>query len=275
MPLPILDKQEDWLEMTMGAWSYQLPSEPSQPYPIPVWYRVPFHALAVPKALSLIVDGFAGAAWKLYINGQPVEETPVRSAIDSQMKAVDIAHYVCQGENMIALRLEVTGPTDGLLDFIKLVGDFRVEPGPDGKPALAAPGSAIQPADWTTQGYPFYSGTGCYRTQFSLPENISGKRVFLRANLYDDSLEVLVNGQSAGVRLWPPYDLEITGHAPARREHPRAAYRKHAGQPVGGRPAAFRAFRRTGTGDLQCLLFSPFLKEGRRRTRWKIPSRTR
>ena len=28
--------------------------------------------------------------------------------------------------------------------------------------------------------------------------------------MFDDVLEVLVNGQSAGVRLWTPYNMEIT-----------------------------------------------------------------
>jgi hypothetical protein len=28
----------------------------------------------------------------------------------------------------------------------------------------------------------------------------------------DDTLEVLVNGQRAGVRLWQPYQVELTGH---------------------------------------------------------------
>ena len=50
-----------WLSMTCGAWSYHLPAEPEAPYPIDVWYRVPFAVREVPAALDLIVDGFAGA----------------------------------------------------------------------------------------------------------------------------------------------------------------------------------------------------------------------
>lgn len=207
---PGLDTAPGWLEMTMGAWSYQLPAEPAQPYPLPVWYRVPFQVLDVPEQAALIIDGFAGSEWRLYVNGHPVEETPARSAFDAQMKALDITHYVQPGDNLIALRLVVTGPTDGLLDLVKLVGRFRVLPGPEGQPALAAPDSAVQPGDWTVQGYPFYSGVGSYCTRFTLPEAFAGQRVFLKPDLYDDTLEVLVNGQSAGVRLWPPYEIEVT-----------------------------------------------------------------
>jgi len=30
--------------------------------------------------------------------------------------------------------------------------------------------------------------------------------------MFDDALEVIVNGEQAGIRLWAPYDMEITGH---------------------------------------------------------------
>src|SRR4051794_34779575 len=32
-----VDEDGGWLEMVPGAWSYQLPTEPDRPYPIPVW----------------------------------------------------------------------------------------------------------------------------------------------------------------------------------------------------------------------------------------------
>ncbi|HZG66545.1 MAG TPA: hypothetical protein VEZ12_07360, partial [Herpetosiphonaceae bacterium] len=65
-----------WLPMVPGAWSYQLPAEPDRPYPIDVWYRASFEAAYVPPPLSLIVDGFACAAWRLWVNGKPVEAPP-------------------------------------------------------------------------------------------------------------------------------------------------------------------------------------------------------
>jgi hypothetical protein len=207
---PGLDTSAGWLEMGPGAWAYQLPAEPAQAYPIPVWYRIPFHAAHLPQKLDLIIDGFAGTEWQIYVNGEAVMQDPVRSAIDAQMKAVDISRYAQQGENLIAVRLLVSGPTGGLLDLIKLVGIFRVESGPDGQRTITVPEAQAAPTDWTKQGYPFYSGAGRYHTRFTVPANFTGKRVFLRASLFDDTLEVLVNGKSAGVRLWPPYEVEIS-----------------------------------------------------------------
>ena len=37
-----------------------------------------------------------------------------------------------------------------------------------------------------------------------------GQRVFAEPEMQDDVLEVLVNGQSAGVRLWDPYQVDVT-----------------------------------------------------------------
>jgi hypothetical protein len=75
---------------------------------------------------------------------------------------------------------------------------------------MEAPRTALQPETWTTQGYPYFSGRAIYRKRFELPDSFKGQRVFLEPEMEDDVLEVSVNGQSAGVRLWEPYQMEIT-----------------------------------------------------------------
>jgi len=207
---PDADTTSGWLPMVPGAWSFQLPAEPEAPYPVPVWYRARFALDYLPPKADLIVDGFAGSEWELYANGRRVDSRPVRSAIDSQMKAVDITPYLQLGENLVALRLVVTNPTDGLLDLLKIVGDFSLAPQGDGNYRIVAPPRTVRPKPWTEQGYPFYSGPAVYRQRFQLPESFLGQRVFLQPELRDDALEVLVNGQSAAVRLWPSYEVEVT-----------------------------------------------------------------
>lgn len=201
---------KDWLPMVPVAWSYQLAAEPEAEYPIPVWYRISFQADYLPAKLNLIVDGFAGSDWTLYVNGERATDEPVRSNIDGQMKAVDISSHLQRGENVIALRLVVTGATDGLLDLLKLTGDFSLEQEADGGYRLAAPRTSLSPTPWTNQGYPFFSGRAIYRRQFALPESFADQRVFIEPAMQDDVLEVIVNGKSAGVRLWTPYQIEIT-----------------------------------------------------------------
>jgi hypothetical protein len=205
---PDADTRE-WLPMVPGAWSYQLPAEPDHPYPIDVWYRITFEADYVPPTLDLIVDGFAGLGWQIYVNGQFVPATPTRSAFDSQMQAMAIGNFTQLGTNTIAICLTVTNATDGVLDLLKLTGDFSLQRRDD-MDVIAAPRDTALPAPWTEQGYPFFSGRAVYRKDFDLPDAFAGQRVFLYSEMADDVLEVIVNGQQAGVRLWAPYTVEIT-----------------------------------------------------------------
>ena len=200
-----------WLPMVIGAWSYQLPAEPDRPYPIDVWYRISFTVERVPRHLQLIVDGFAGSGWEVFVNGEPVTGDPVRSAIDSQMQALEITPLVHQGENVIAVRLTVTKATDGLLDLVKLMGDFAVER-VDGSERIGAPRSALQPASWVDQGVSLLLGSWALSVPLRAPDNFADQRIFLEPEMRDDTLEVLVNDQRAAVRLWEPYEIELTDY---------------------------------------------------------------
>lgn len=199
----------DWQSTGPGAWSYQVAAEPDRPFPIPVWYRIPFVIGEIPSYLALVVDGFAGTDRVLYVNGKQVSDVLTPSAIDSEMREVEITNLVSQGENVIVLRLTVQGATDGLLDLVKLVGPFSVSSVGE-KLSIAGMRRTLDPLPWTAQGYPYYSGRGVYRKQFSLPVAWAGSRIFLEPVLIDDVLEIVVNGQTVGIRLWPPYDIEIT-----------------------------------------------------------------
>jgi hypothetical protein len=201
--------QDGWLEMVPGAWAYQLPAEPRDPYPIDVWYRIAFDVDVMPPSLDLIIDGFAGSTWVVLVNGQEVMAKPERSRIDAQMQRLDITPHVQTGENTITIGLTVTGPTDGLLDLVKITGDFSLV-GEPGAWRISAPRDDIRPESWTEQGYPFYSGRGVYTTTFELPAEASGRRIILEPAMVDDVLEVIVNGTSAGIRLWAPYEVDIT-----------------------------------------------------------------
>lgn len=202
--------ESGWLPVLPGTWAHQLPAEPDRPWPIPVWYRVAFEAAQVPDSLHLVLDGFAGQDMALFLNGEPVTGTPERSPFDSQMRWVDITAGARPGRNVLAVRLTLTGPDGGLLDRVKLAGGFAVAEGPDGA-HLARPTGTARPDSWVEQGYPFYSGVGTYRHRFTFPAPADGVRYFLEIPMRDDCVQVTVNGQPAGVLLWPPYLAELTG----------------------------------------------------------------
>jgi hypothetical protein len=200
----------DWLPMVGGAWSYQLPTEPEAPYPLQVWHRCHFQVDHLPTQLHLLVDGFAASSWQLFVNGEAVDTAPVRSHFDSQINSVEITDQVRLGNNRIALCLTLTKATDGLLDPLKLAGDFSLAQAEDGGYTIAAPRATVEPSSWTEQGYPFLSGQAIYRRRLQIPDSFANCRLFLEAPTTEDVLEVSVNGESTGVCLWDPYRVEVT-----------------------------------------------------------------
>lgn len=62
---------------------------------------------------------------------------------------------------------------------------------------------------WTELGLWWYSGFGLYRKQVEIPDVGEG-RLYLNLGEVRECGEVRVNGRPAGVRLWPPYSVEIT-----------------------------------------------------------------
>jgi hypothetical protein len=205
---PDLDDSE-WRRVVAGAWAYQLPAEPVQEWPIPVWYRVPFTVETVPDRIALLIDGFFGDDAEVWCNGERVDAAPVRSRVDSQMKELDLDGCVRRGRNVLAVRLLLRDETGGLVDHIKLVGSFALAGGEEGELRIAPAPDGVRPAPWTEQGYPYLSGRAVYRTSLEL-DTVPAGRAVLHAPMNDDVLDVEVNGRPAGVRLWDPYRVDIT-----------------------------------------------------------------
>jgi hypothetical protein len=201
---------EGWVPLGHGAWSYQLAAEPSRAYPIPVWYRAAFDVDAVPSRLELVIDGFDGSAPRIHLNGTEITTAPVRASFDAQMRSVDLTPQVTEGHNELAMRLVVEGPTGGIVDRLKLMGTLSLAGSDPEAYHVAPPRDEVSPAPWTEQGHPFLSGTATYRRTFELPDGFEGHRVFLEVPTVDDVIEVSVNGRPAGVRLWDPYEVEVT-----------------------------------------------------------------
>jgi len=200
-----------WLSVTNGAWEMQLPQERDHAtYPVTVWYRTIFEMETLPPNTRLLIDGFSGTAYQLFVNGQEVQDKGTRSRLDAEIKEVDIQPFVEVGRNVVAVRLVVNRRTDGILDLLKIVGDFALQKSGEHFKIVKAP-SEISAGDWTAQGYPFYSGTGIYRAAIDVPAKYLDGRLFLEVDCGDDVLELSVNGRPAVLAPWHPYRLELTG----------------------------------------------------------------
>lgn len=222
-------KDDDWLSFTMGAWEMQLPQEREEEiYPVDLLYRARFDADYIPDDLEILIDGFKGIAYKLYINGQLFDGPLYRSDLDAEIKAGNIADYAKPGTNVLAILITVAKKTHGLLDLIKLMGSFSLAGrAADEKEARAQnqttayrmvrPNDLVESGWWTENGYPYYSGTGVFRKTFELDEKYKDKVLHLSVDCKEDILEVFVNGEKAGCRLWDPYALDLTPFVKAGR----------------------------------------------------------
>lgn len=199
-----------WLNVTNGAWEMQLPQERDQAtYPVTLWYRTSFGMGAQPPNLRVLIDGFSGRDYQLFINDQEVNDKGKRSKLDAEIKEVNIHSYVRPGRNVVAVKLVVTRRTDGILDLLKIVGDFALEKS-DEDFKIVEKKIVIKAGDWTKQGYPFYSGTGVYRTGIDVTEKYIGGKLFIEVDCGDDVLEVSINGSRSQVVPWHPYRVDVT-----------------------------------------------------------------
>ncbi|HEX7072277.1 MAG TPA: glycosyl hydrolase [Rhodothermales bacterium] len=196
-----------WLDVTNGAWEMQLPHEREEAtYPVTVWYRTSFEADYLPDDLRILIDGFSGRDFSLYLNGTRVDSEGRRCWLDAEIREVDIRPYAQTGTNRVAVRIEVGRRTDGILDLLKIVGRFGVV-----NDRIVAPPDRIRLGDWTGQGYPYFSGTGVYRTRVEVPADwIENGRVYFEADCGEDVLEVSINGGDGRVAPWHPYRIDVT-----------------------------------------------------------------
>jgi hypothetical protein len=67
-----------------------------------------------------------------------------------------------------------------------------------------------QLGDWRLAGFGNYSGRMVYQTEFFMEKLVNDLRYELDLGKVNFNAEIWMNGELAGVRLWPPYRLEIT-----------------------------------------------------------------
>lgn len=200
----------DWLSVTNGAWEMQLPQERDKEiYPQTLWYRTWFTIEDIPYNTRLLIDGFSGSDYTLYINGQEIKDKGTRSKLDAEIKEVSIQDYLKEGKNLIAVRLIVNRRTDGILDLLKIVGDFALKQVNHGYCIVKRP-VQIDSGDWTKKGFPYYSGTAVYSTKFELSDKYLSDRLYLEIDCGEDVLEVKINDHPTIVQIWHPYKIDIT-----------------------------------------------------------------
>ena len=143
------------------------------------------------------------------VNGAPASDAR-GWMFDVTFEAIDITRLVARGENQISLFFDEPSKSDSSRSDeprAMLAGSFSLN---GESSSLQSPRTAINSGSWTDQGYPFYSGGAVYSQTVEIPAFHDNQTVLLRTENAHDVVEFIVNGTSAGVRAWTPYELDIT-----------------------------------------------------------------
>lgn len=169
--------------------------------------EVPACAYNVPEAARPIIAQETDAI--VSVNGEPVAEE-LYWEVDPRFRVLDLRGRCGPGEHRIEITIKNNGwfPQPPLGEYAWLAGDFAID-GPPGSQRIV-PVRGIKPGPWEEQGFPYFSGTGAYYADIDVPAELLGRRVFLDAGRVGSLLDLEVNGMSAGVRVWPPYRLDVT-----------------------------------------------------------------
>lgn len=142
--------------------------------------------------------------FKVAVNGKPVEPRPNAWRLDREFGVYDIGELARAGRNSITVKASPM-TIHSELEPVYVVGNFGVAAQEKGWKLV--PAAPLGLGSWKDQNLPFYSDTVSYSRGYRLKR---GGRYTVRLAQWKGTLvEVKVNGKSAGVIGWQPYELEV------------------------------------------------------------------
>lgn len=189
--------------------TFGTPKRPMLKYPLAVSYRTAFTVEEMPEHLSLLFENRAVMGeHSFWLNGVEIPKNSFRPAhvTDFNNTAVDIHALAKTGENLLEVRCEIEQSWHGVSDPLYLIGDFGVS---DKVKISAQPKQTVFRPGFTG-GFPYYSGTMTFEGTFD-SEPVQGLAELQLDKKVYDCVELEVNGESLGVRVFTPYRWFIDG----------------------------------------------------------------
>lgn len=173
----------------------------------PVLLRYCFDSsIARPKKAAVVIEDLQKGS--LWVNGHSVETQSCPWHWDRGFGKVEVGNLIQKGQNEIVFKLAYDFLSE--VEPAYVVGDFGVRLLSTQSGELCKEPITLRNGSWTGQGYPFYSGSMRYCTEWNRPSR-PGSRFFLR--LLDPSCTlatVVVNSKHLPAILWQPWEIEIT-----------------------------------------------------------------
>jgi hypothetical protein len=143
------------------------------------WYRIP-----VPVGAMAVKLARGKGPRTFYYNDRILE-----ASTDGSYRLGSLG--AAGSDNVVAVRLSGGETLGGAPEFV--LGATRMKTG-----------------SWTYNGLPYYSGSAAYEQDVEIPPAYAGTRLVLDCGQVGVAAEVEVDGQSAGVRVWLPFQFDIT-----------------------------------------------------------------
>lgn len=144
--------------------------------------------------------------WRVSINGNPVEREPGQWWLDVDFGTYAIGRHVKPGANSITVTARPMS-VHNELEPVHIIGNFGVAPQDRGFRII--PEGGLKIGAWKDQNLPFYADAVSYSGRFRLERGAKYKVVL--GKWAGTVAEVRVNGKSAGVIGWQPYEASIRG----------------------------------------------------------------
>ena len=160
-----------------------------------------FYVDDIPSVLEMVTDSTLSTVW--YLDGEELYPSSVRRVWHYANRVYDLSDKVKIGKNRFVSICTVPRCDKSFpVPCAMLKGDFRVFDDFH----ITSRAATHELAVWNSQGYACYTGDAVYSAHFDLPD-CSSARIAVDTR---DALEVRVNGETVGKRLWAPYELDIT-----------------------------------------------------------------
>ena len=201
----------------MQAQGFGLPKQIVPKYPKTLHYRKKFICDYIRGDISLLMDeSTIQQGYEIYVNGCKIDKTTFKRCFVNDIKNIKcpITNYMHKGENELYILVTAENGWGGIRDNIYISGSFAVTKCEERGMVITEPTNRAKIVHTYIHGYPYYSGTFSFSsTIFSQEEGtyaltLSNKKIF-------DCVELIVNGTSAGVRAFAPYEWE----ADLKKEH--------------------------------------------------------
>jgi len=149
------------------------------------------------------------ALFTVSINGRTVTPLAGRWWLDRAFGVYDIGAAVHPGRNSLSVK---SSPFTifSELEPVYILGDFRLASRDKGFGLI--PPADLKLGSWKAQGLPFYAAGVRYEKAFSLPAiDVKKERRVLKLGDWQGALaEAFVDGRSAGLIAFPPYELDLS-----------------------------------------------------------------